>query len=179
MNSKFATFALATACCLIFLLMMTNRRANNFGSEKQQRQEEFNLDGCYHVYMDVGSNIGVQVRKLYEPDLYKKAPFIKLFKEGFGSIQERRKHPGVTDTVCAVGFEPNPHHVKILSGKKIIKNPITSKLFIQQKNSLTQKCRSLKVSVQWSTMSLALVAFKGVKIGLEHFKPLICLRKFK
>ena len=26
--------------------------------------------GCYHVYLDVGSNVGVQPRKLYEPHLF-------------------------------------------------------------------------------------------------------------
>ena len=75
------------------------------------------LDGCYHVYLDVGSNIGVQVRKLYEPEKYPKAPFLKLFDKYFGSLSKRRQHqPQMADTVCAVGFEPNPHHTKILRG---------------------------------------------------------------
>ena len=32
----------------------------------------------------------------------------------FGKVEDRRK------SVCAVGFEPNPHHTQILAGKKTI-----------------------------------------------------------
>ena len=42
------------------------------------------LDGCRHVYLDVGSNIGVQVRKLYQPELYPGAVVLPVFKEAFG-----------------------------------------------------------------------------------------------
>ena len=42
------------------------------------------LDGCYHVYLDVGSNIGVQVRKLYQPAYYPGAWALKVFQEAFG-----------------------------------------------------------------------------------------------
>ena len=42
------------------------------------------LDGCYHVYLDVGSNIGVQVRKLFQPKEYPGAGAIKVFREAFG-----------------------------------------------------------------------------------------------
>ena len=42
------------------------------------------LDGCYHVYLDVGSNIGVQVRKLYQPQYYPGAAALNVFKEAFG-----------------------------------------------------------------------------------------------
>ena len=75
---------------------------NSFGS----------LDGCYYVYLDVGSNVGVQVRKLFEPYLYPNAKFLDVFNEEFGPFEERKKH------VCAVGFEPNPHHTNKLSGEK-------------------------------------------------------------
>lgn len=67
------------------------------------------LDGCYHVYLDVGSNVGVQVRKLFEPHFYPHAPFLDVFEKEFGPVEERKKN------VCAVGFEPNPHHTKKLS----------------------------------------------------------------
>ena len=42
------------------------------------------LDGCYHVYLDVGSNIGVQVRKLFQPDEYPGAAALEVFRETFG-----------------------------------------------------------------------------------------------
>jgi len=67
------------------------------------------LDGCYYVYLDVGSNVGVQVRKLFEPHLYPNATFLDVFNKEFGPVEERKKH------VCAVGFEPNPHHTNKLS----------------------------------------------------------------
>ena len=57
--------------------------------------------GCRHVYVDVGSNIGVQVRKLYEPYKYPGSPVLKIFDKYFGSSRR---------DVCAFGFEPNPHH---------------------------------------------------------------------
>ena len=60
---------------------------------------------CTHVYLDVGSNIGVQVHKLYEPSKFLGAPVLKEFERYFGAA----------DTVdrcrtCTVGFEPNPRH---------------------------------------------------------------------
>lgn len=93
------------------------------------------LDGCFHVYLDVGSNVGVQVRKLFESELYPDAPVLKVFDHYFGSPSEKgwqfelfkmvtswnvvleiRMIVGTRDNraVCAVGFEPNPHHSKHL-----------------------------------------------------------------
>ena len=60
----------------------------------------------------MGSNVGVQVRKVFEPYLYPKAPMLDVFNREFGPIEERKKR------VCAVGFEPNPNHTKKLSGEK-------------------------------------------------------------
>ena len=58
------------------------------------------------IYLDVGSNIGVQVRKLFEPDKYPEAPVLPVFSEVFGDDRGRR--------VCAVGFEMNPSHTQRL-----------------------------------------------------------------
>jgi len=74
----------------------------NFGKENL-------LDGCYHVYLDVGSNIGIQVRKLFEPQLFPDAPALALFDTYFGTIDDNR-----AKLVCAVGFEPNPRHTSQL-----------------------------------------------------------------
>ena len=71
------------------------------------------LDGCYHVYLDVGSNIGIQVRKLFEPNLYTNASLLEVFDAYFGPIDDKGERH---DTVCAVGFEPNPHHTSVLKG---------------------------------------------------------------
>ena len=61
-------------------------------------------DGCTHVYLDVGSNIGVQVRKLYEPAKYADAAVLPVFEEEFGPSPARNHR------VCAFGFEANPKH---------------------------------------------------------------------
>ena len=73
----------------------------------------FFSDGCYHVYLDVGSNVGVQVRKLFQPKLYPDAAIHKVFNEFFGGPTLRD-----TKTICAVGFEPNPNHEQRLKGIK-------------------------------------------------------------
>ena len=52
-----------------------------------------------------GVNIGVQIRKLFEPERYPNASILAVYDKYFGPyVRARRKH------VCAVGFEPNPHH---------------------------------------------------------------------
>ncbi len=56
-------------------------------------------DGCDRIYLDIGTNVGVQIRKLYHPDLFPGTS--KIFDSKFG--QER-------STVCSFGFEPNPSH---------------------------------------------------------------------
>lgn len=65
------------------------------------RSEENILDGCQYVYIDLGTNIGVQIRKLYEPHLYINASILPLFQTLFENN---------TGEVCAVGFEANPIH---------------------------------------------------------------------
>lgn len=57
---------------------------------------------CSHVYLDVGTNIGVQIRKVYQPELYPKALVLRSFSEAFG--------PTPRCQVCTFGFEPNPRH---------------------------------------------------------------------
>ena len=68
-------------------------------------------DGCRFIFLDVGSNIGVQIRKLFEPELYPKANILRHFEESFGSPEFRRSEDS---DVCAFGFEANPQHFKRL-----------------------------------------------------------------
>ena len=63
------------------------------------------LDGCVHVYIDLGTNIGVQIRKLFEPHKFPSADVLTIFDKYFGPFDGRD-----ISTVCAVGFEPNPDH---------------------------------------------------------------------
>jgi hypothetical protein len=59
-------------------------------------------DGCVNVYVDFGSNVGIQVRKLFEPELYSGAPVLPFFDKHLGAAELRRRE------TCAIGFEINP-----------------------------------------------------------------------
>ena len=94
---------------------------------------------CNAAYLDVGSNVGVQIRKLYEPHLYAgkdpKMPALarkfELYEEpddadreaglvkgvafwnvtaGVLPIFEQYFGPAPRCRVCAIGVEPNPRH---------------------------------------------------------------------
>ena len=41
------------------------------------------LDGCLHVFVDLGSNRGLQIRKLYESHLFPLAPILPLYEKYF------------------------------------------------------------------------------------------------
>mmetsp|Transcript_13365 Transcript_13365/g.19682 ORF Transcript_13365/g.19682 Transcript_13365/m.19682 type:complete len:314 (-) Transcript_13365:75-1016(-) len=70
-------------------------------------------DGCFHVYLDVGSNIGVHTRFLYEPHLYPEAQkAAKIFDTNFGPPAQRDNRD-----ICVFTFEPNPaqrHRFEVL-----------------------------------------------------------------
>jgi len=68
--------------------------------------ELFRSYRCRSVYLDVGSNIGVQIRKLYEPEKYPAAPALRIFDDVFGRDR---------CDVCTIGIEPNPHHTARLT----------------------------------------------------------------
>ena len=74
----------------------------------------FATNNCTDAYLDVGSNIGVQVRKLYEPHKYRGAAMLPVFDEHFG--------PGPSPErcrVCAIGVEPNPRHSRRLRSVQV------------------------------------------------------------
>jgi FkbM family methyltransferase len=67
---------------------------------------------CEHIYLDIGSNIGIQIRKLFQPDEYSFGwnmtdidllynNTLNIFQYSFGTDRHY---------VCAFGFEPNPAH---------------------------------------------------------------------
>ena len=71
------------------------------------------MSQCMDIYIDLGSNVGVQVRKIFEPERYPQTHkrIVKLYNEEFGTSEMRkRKNSGL----CAFGFEPNPKHYKKL-----------------------------------------------------------------
>ena len=57
------------------------------------------------IYLDVGTNVGVQLRKLYNPEKFPRAPVLPIFRDVFGDTRQQ---------VCAVGFEPNSAHTSYL-----------------------------------------------------------------
>lgn len=61
---------------------------------------------CKHLYFDMGTNIGMQMRKLYEPQLFPNARSLPYFASTFGTGDRR--------DVCALGFEPNSRHAERL-----------------------------------------------------------------
>ena len=96
---------------LIHLATNNNNNDNNrhHMSNREHQQHSSNqaniLDGCYHVYLDVGSNIGVQIRKLFEPEKYPDAYVHSIFNSQFGPIDARRKASLEEGrVVCAIGF---------------------------------------------------------------------------
>ena len=61
------------------------------------------LDGCWHVFLDAGANIGIHSRFLFEPERFPKSQFRLVFDTYFGADRDAQ-------TTCAVSFEPNPTH---------------------------------------------------------------------
>ena len=70
------------------------------------------LSECKDIYMDLGSNIGVQIKKLFEPEKYpvktrKQRKVMELYTREFGKPRVRKQR---NSGLCALGFEPNPKH---------------------------------------------------------------------
>lgn len=76
-------------------------------------------DGCRHIFLDVGSNIGVHARMLLEPHLYPKKVGVgqgkfrsrNFFAQQFG-LERQRNATNFNSQVCIFAFEPNPSHVQ-------------------------------------------------------------------
>merc|ERR1719446_1743977 len=49
------------------------------------------MKSCKQIFVDLGSNIGVNVRKLYEPEKYHGAKLLPELEKAFGLAAERRK----------------------------------------------------------------------------------------
>ncbi len=78
-----------------------------FGSAQEGKRAW--LQGCKYVYLDVGSNRGIQIRKMFEPQLYPDAPILPLMRRVLGPGWSTR-----LQEVCAIGFEPNPANTAAL-----------------------------------------------------------------
>lgn len=75
-------------------------------------------DGCYHVFLDVGANLGVHARFLYEPDHYPDATLARgWFDDQFGPAGTATNTSSASSSIrrdnrdiCVFAFEPNPQH---------------------------------------------------------------------
>lgn len=63
--------------------------------------------GCRSIFLDVGSNRGTHVRKLFEPWKYPFCTYLDVFDKGFG-VEETRTRPFNQTGICTFGFEANP-----------------------------------------------------------------------
>jgi hypothetical protein len=61
-------------------------------------------DGCACVFLDIGTNQGIQTRKLFEPELHPEAKWPAQFKKSFEMVEHIRAN------CCSFGLEPNPLH---------------------------------------------------------------------
>jgi len=73
--------------------------------EREKEEVSANpLDGCSHVFIDIGSkkDIGMQIRKLFQPQLFPGDPALQIYQRYFGPPETRQ-----AGHICAVGFYPN------------------------------------------------------------------------
>ena len=109
---------------------MLRSTSNRTTASKQENykspinKEEINLlkrgpyEKCDNIYVDLGSNIGVQIRKLFEPLKYPKSKILNSYNDILGDVVTRR------ESVCAFGFEANPRHFKRLRQVQDIYNAL-------------------------------------------------------
>jgi len=86
-------------------ILNINNTTNSPSSERTNRRIEKEKkpmgDGCYHVFLDVGSNRGVHGRFLFEGvKKYPKSKFAEKFDDIFGLNR-------VKQNICVFAFEPN------------------------------------------------------------------------
>ena len=67
-------------------------------------------EGCLVVYVDVGTNIGVQLRKFFQPEHYPGSKAMPVFASSFPTDESVRRG----SRPCAFGFEANPTHTERL-----------------------------------------------------------------
>ena len=103
-----AVFAVASIAALSSLLLGTNEIPSSKIDKSDHSAQSSSItpklaDDCYHIFMDVGANIGVHNRFLFEPHLYPKSQSRRHFQTKLGANFDNRD-------ICAFAFEPNPVH---------------------------------------------------------------------
>ncbi|UJR11445.1 hypothetical protein I4U23_015624 [Adineta vaga] len=145
MNEKFhpgiykliRSFKRLCICLIVFLLIYSLYRftINQISLVLSPQSQGNFLDGCRFVYIDMGTNIGIQIRKLYEPQLYPNSTISPLFARMFGTY---------TKQVCSVGFEANPVHDVYLKmfENYCLRNKYRVKIFTSTAVSITNESQA-------------------------------------
>lgn len=94
---------------------MLRSKSKNVKAHTRSRRPQKN---CDKLYVDLGSNIGVQIRKLFEPSKYPTSKILQRYNDILGDVDTRR------ESVCAFGFEANPRHVERLKQVQDIYNAL-------------------------------------------------------
>ena len=68
------------------------------------------LPQCEKIFLDLGSNIGVTVRKMFEPQNYPGSTILPYLKRSLGYEWYHSGMNYFPKKFCALGFEPNPKH---------------------------------------------------------------------
>jgi hypothetical protein len=90
------------------LVACSNATATTATNTPRRRRD---ADGCYHVFIDAGANIGVHGRFLFEPEKYEKARRARrIFNQEFTDKRDNRDF-------CVFAIEPNPVHRETLLNK--------------------------------------------------------------
>ena len=130
------------SCLLIFIagVLLLQFSRETFVVEEQS-QSANPLDGCRHVYLDMGTNTGIQFRKLYEPSKFPGSLVFPIFDKYFGL-------PGTTErqSTCAVGWEPNPEFTEVLTKLEDSYNKCGWKILIHKKMGVDSKNSSARFS---------------------------------
>ena len=69
-----------------------------------KHEKERLADGCAHVYLDVGANIGMHERFLFEKELYPATQAMQGYMDSVFGVATPRS------SICTFGFEGNPKH---------------------------------------------------------------------
>jgi len=105
-NIKTAVLCVFT---ISIVLQISNKMKSTKGLPQQQEQlkerREARLgDGCYNIYLDVGANVGVHGRFLFEPEKYQSSSHsVALFAKEYGKVRDNRNY-------CVFEFEANSKH---------------------------------------------------------------------
>ena len=185
---KLIFFCITLACGISRLLFefvyhrerLNNNNANIVGSMttttpiQPKNKAMYENTNCTLFYIDVGTNIGVQIRKLYEPLHYPNAPVLEIFDKYFG--HSRRSE------VCAVGIELNPSHTTRLNAleKHYKKNcGYNVKIFTETAASIREENTTFWSDNQWDNLEWGASTIKtSTHVGTKQTVRTMNLARF-